>query len=309
MKKFNDLKIGTRLNISFIVLFILILGSLASYSISSQKRKLSSDTDTRMYEQVNDLANIIEQQVSQNQKFTENALKYFVQSTLGSGTLTPSDQIIQVEAENQVTKDVQSIAIKSVQFNGNSLYNNTKIVDEAAKLSGTVCTILQKIPQGYLRISTSAFKSDGKRGINTYIPSNSPVAIALDKSEEYVDRAFAYDQWYLTAYKAFTLNDGNKIAMATATPEKEMTSLKKIFNDKKYFESGFPFLVDNLGNIIIHPQLEGQNVKESDIFKLVTANKDGYGSSMYNWEGRAKQLYYKYIPKIESYVVANITRD
>jgi hypothetical protein len=85
MKKFNDLKIGTRLNISFNVLFFLILSSLAVYSISLQKRQLLSDTETRMYEQVNDLASIIDQQVSQNQNYKEGT-EYFVQTIYGSGT-------------------------------------------------------------------------------------------------------------------------------------------------------------------------------------------------------------------------------
>jgi hypothetical protein len=30
---------------------------------------------------------------------------------------------------------------------------------------------------------------------------------------------------------------------------------------------------------------------------------------MYNWEGRTKQQYFKFIPKIESYVVVSIYRD
>jgi methyl-accepting chemotaxis protein len=309
MKRINDLKIGTRLNIFTNLLFILIVGTLGVYSIGLQKRQLSSDTETRMYEQVNDLADLIEQQVSQNQKITESALKFFVQTTFGSGTLIPSGQYIQVEAENQFTKEVQSVAIKSMKLNGNSLYNNTRLIDEAAKLSGTVCTILQKIPQGYLRISTSALKNDGNRAINTYIPSNSPVAVALDNGEEYVDRALVFDQWYLTAYKAFTLNDGTKIVMATGTPEKDMSSLKKIFDNKKYFDSGYPFLVDNMGNFIIHPQKEGSNEKESEFFKQLIANKDGYGTSIYNWEGRTKQQYFKFIPEIESYVAVSIYRD
>jgi methyl-accepting chemotaxis protein len=309
MKKFGDLKIGTRLNIAVNLLFFLILGSLAIYTIRLQKRQLISDTNTRMYEQVDDLANLIEQQVSENQKTVACALRFFIRTTMGSGKVLSSGQYIQVEAENQFTKEVQSITVKNIKLNGNSLYNNIELVDEAARLGGTVCTILQKIPQGYLRISTSGIRNDGKRNINTYIPSNSPVSIALDKNEEYSARTRAYDQWYLSAYRAFTLNDGTRLVLETCIPEKEMRSLKKIFKDKKYFDSGYPFLVDNQGNVIIHPQLEGSNVKESEIFRKVIANKNNYGSSIYKWEGTAKQLYFKFIPKIESYIVVTITRD
>jgi methyl-accepting chemotaxis protein len=152
-------------------------------------------------------------------------------------------------------------------------------------------------------------QSDGTRAINTIIPNNSPVAEALDKGEDYVDRAIVVDQWFLTAYKLLTLEDGTKVAIATGTPEKNMGTLKEYFNNKKYFDSGYPFLVDNTGTFVIHPQKEGLNEKESEFFKQLISDEDGYGVAEYNWEGRNKHQYFKYLPKIESYVVASIYQD
>ncbi len=309
MKRINDLKIGTRLNIVFNLAFVVIISLLGIYTISSEKKQIKLDTDTRMYEQVNDLSNVIIEQVAQRQKTTENALKMGIFSTFSSGKLIPTSQFINVEAKSQVTNEVQQVQIKNVLFNGTSLYNNTKIVDEISNLTGVVCTILQKFPQGYLRISTSVIKSDGTRALNTFIPNNSDVANALDNGEDYVDRAIVLDEWYLTAYKVFTLEDGTKIAMATGTPEKNLGYLKDLFKNKKYFESGYPFLVDKTGTFIIHPQKEGLNDKDSEFFKQLIADEDGYGTSEYAWEGKRKQQYFKYIPKIESYVAVSIYQD
>ncbi len=309
MKRINDLKIGTRLNLVFNLAFIVIISLLGIYTITSQRKQISADTDTRMFEQVNDLATVITEQVAQSQKITENALKTGVYISLNSARLNTSGQLISVDAKNQVTKEVQQVQIKNVFINGTSLYNNTKIVDEISRLTGVVCTILQKIPQGYMRISTSLVQSDGTRAINTIIPNSSPVVAALDRGEDFVDRAMVMDEWYLTAYKVFTLDDGTKIALATGTPEKNLGSLKEYFKSKKYFDSGYPFLVDNTGTFVIHPQKEGVNDKNSEFFKQLIADSDGYGTSEYMWEGRLKHQYFKYIPQIESYVVASIYQD
>ncbi len=309
MKRINDLKIGTRLNLVFNLAFIVIIALLGIYTITSQRKQIIKDTETRMYEQVEDLSNLITEQVAQSQKKTETALKVGVNMTFSSGRIITNGQIFNVEAINQLTKEVQQVQIKNVILNGNSLYNSTKTVDEISKLTGVVCTILQKVPQGYMRISTSVMQSNGTRAINTIIPGNSPVAIALDRGESFVDRAMVMDEWYLTAYQLYTLDDGTKIVLATGTPEKDMSSLKKIFDAKKYFASGYPFVIDSNGTFIIHPLKEGKNEKDSDFFKQLLANKEGFGMGEYMWEGRNKHQYFKYIPQIESYVVASIYQD
>lgn len=309
MKSINDLKIGTRLNMIFNLAFVVIVSLLGIYTISTQRKQITSDTDTRMYEQVNDLATVIGLQVEQNQKITENALKVGATLLNNSGRLVSADNSINVQAKNQITKESYELQIKNVLSNGSSLYNSTKLVDEISKLTGVVATILQKTPNGYLRIATSVVQNDGTRAINTLIPNDSPVTMALDKGEDYIDRAMVLDEWYLTAYRVFTLPDGGRIALATGSPEKDLGSLKQLFNDKKYFETGYPFLVDNTGTLIIHPQKEGSNEKDSEFFRLMKEDTDGYGDSHYTWEGKIKRQYFKYMPEIESYVAVSIVQE
>ncbi len=263
-----------------------------------------------MYEQIQDLSDLIQEEIHQSQNKTESALRVGVDMTFNSGGhIVSSDQVISVEATNQATKEVQTVQIKNVLFNGNSLYNSTKVVDDIASLMNVHATILQKVPQGYIRIATSLKQSDGTRAINTIIPNNTPVANALDRGEKFVDRSMVLNEWFLTAYETFTLNDGTKIVIATGTPEKDMASLKKYFDAKKYFASGYPFVIDSNGLLIIHPTNEGKSEKESESFKQLIANKEGFGMSEYNYEGRNKHQYFRYIPQIESYVVASIYQD
>jgi methyl-accepting chemotaxis protein len=308
MKKLNDLKIGTRLNLILSIVFIVIIAAVGLYNISNQKKQIISDTDIRLFEQVDDLAILINEQIAQNQKNTEKALSVFENIAISSGKFVAGNQFI-IEAKNQETNEVAQAPLKKVFLSNKPLYNSTEMVDKVTELTGVIASVLQKIPQGYVRISTSITQADGNRAINTFIPNNSPVAMALDNGEMYKGRAIILGEWHRTAYKPFKLNDGTTIVLFTGSNEINKQGLKEIFKNKKYFKSGYPYMVDNKGLFIIHPKFEGENWSYSDFFKQMIADDDGYGTSSYLWEGKMKSQYFRYIKPMESYVAVTLYQE
>jgi methyl-accepting chemotaxis protein len=88
-----------------------------------------------------------------------------------------------------------------------------------------------------------------------------------------------------------------------------MAELKAIFNSKKYMESGYPFIVNKEGKLIIHPKIEGETHKDEAFFKnMIESNKES-GKIFYSWNGRDKIQYFKYVPEIQSYVAASLYVD
>ncbi len=309
MIRINDFKIGTRLNLVFNIAFTVILALFGLYTIISQRNQISKDTDTRMYEQVNDLSNLITDQVNLRQSNTAYALKVCENTILGAGNFNTSAENYTINAKNQETGMTSPVSLKKIYVKGQLLYNNASVIDKVTEITGAVASILQKIPGGYIRITTSIKQDDGTRAINTFIPDHSPVAKAMDRLETYYGRAMVLGDWYLTAYKPFRLTDGTIMVLFTGTPEKNLASLKNYFHAKKYLKSGYPFLIDKEGTIIIHPSKEGDNEKKADFFKTLLADTDGYGTSEYMWDGRLKQQYYRFLPQIESYLVVSIYRN
>lgn len=309
MKRFKDLKLGTRLNFVIISTFLVLISILGIYTLRSEREMIKSNTDERMVQQVNDLGEIIEEQVIMNQKSAETALRVFDDLVKNIGKFSCSGTTMLIQAVNQETSESNPVQLIKVSLNGTSVYASTQLVDEVSQISGNVCSILQKIPHGYVRISTTVKKSDNSRAINTYIPNSSPVAKSLDNGESYYGRAVILGEWYHTAYKPFKLNDGTVVVLFTGIREKNMEMLKKIFDEKKFFVSGYPFLIDKNGTFIIHPTKEGSNEKDSEFFRQILANSAGYGSSKYMWEGKLKQQYFKYLPSIESYVAVSLYQD
>ena len=310
MKKINDIKIGVRLNLFLGFSIVIILTLLGAYIYNSQSNKIIEDTDARMYEQVGDLKKLIQLQINERQTQIEISIKIALEIFNNKGELSiKNDKSISVEAKNQITQDTKNLLLPSILINNKPLYNSTEIVDKITELTHAKATIFQKIDGGFLRIATTVIKANGDRAVGTYIPDSSPVVQAIEKGEGFTGRAFVVNDWYLTAYKPFKIS-GNLIGMIfVGVPEKDLKSLKTVFNSKKYFESGYPFIVNKEGKFIIHPKNEGQLFKNDEFFQQIISSKSESGKTFYSWKGIKKIQYFKYIPEMESYVVVSVYVD
>jgi methyl-accepting chemotaxis protein len=310
MKKINDLKIGIRLNILLGTSIIVILASLGIYLYSTQRTNIIDDTDLRISEQVNDLGSLVQAQIKERQNQIAISIETAVEILNNEDEITiKQDNKISIEARNQVSKEAKNIQISSIYVGKKLLYNSTEIVDKITKITQAKATFFQKIDGGFLRISTTVHKADNSRAIDTYIPESSPVSQAIEKDENFNGRAFVVDDWYIVAYRPWKVNGMLIGIISVGIPEKDMASLKTIFNKKRYLESGYPFIVDKEGKLIIHPKNEGEVHKDDEFFQHIIASKLEIGKTYYNWKGRDKIQYFKYIPEIESYVVASLYVD
>jgi len=310
MKKINDLRIGIRLNILLGISIITILTALGIYLYSNQRSKIIEDTDLRVTEQVSDLANLVKLQIKERQNQIAISIVTAEEIINNEGEITiQDDKNISLEARNQVSQETKKIQISSIFIGKKLLYNSTEIVEKISKITHAKATLFQKIEGGFLRISTTVLKADKSRAVDTYIPDSSPVSQAIEKGENFNGRAFVVDDWYLASYRPLRSN-GKLIGMLfVGIPEKDMAGLKVIFNGKKYLESGYPFLVDKDGKLIIHPKNEGEIHKSDEFFQQIVTSKSENGKTYYSWKGRDKIQYFKYVPEIESYVVASLYVD
>lgn len=302
MVRLNDIKIGVKLSVfisSAIVILMIIAGT---YLYSMEKQDLLADTDERMFEQVNDLSKIIELQVKERQDKTIPLLNSAIEIIEKTGGLRLGKKTQTITVTDQNSKQSKSVELLPLYLGDDELFDNNSFIDKLTDILKANVTIFQKIDGGYLRITTSVKDKDGKRAVGTYIPSSSPVAVSLDKGEDYNGRALVVSEWYVTSYHPVKINGEVKAAVFTGLPEKDMKNIKELFNSKKYLESGYPFLVDKNGKFIIHPEKEGEVHDKDEFFQKIVSSKSETGKNTYSWNGNLKVQYFKYIPLIESYV-------
>ncbi len=300
----KNIKIGKRLNLILGTLVILIISILGALSINEEYHTLLNNMNELSNNETGNFKELIDVHVASRQKFVESGLKVANRLFYEQGLSLKKDSIYNVIAKNQVTGESFNLNIPVFERSNKILYHDTNFVDEVADLMSGTSTIFQRIPQGFLRISTNVLNENKERGVNTFLPNDSPVVKKILSGESYMGRAFFIDDWYLTAYQPIKVDGKVEGILYVGMKEKDMPEIRKIFAGKKYLKSGYPLLLAKSGKMLIHPTMEGKDFSDVDFHKnmLAKAKKEPAGSFSYELSGKKKSLYYRYIESIDSFV-------
>ena len=250
-----------------------------------------------------------------------------VKTNLNTATLMMGTSVEKDEKErhsititNQVTKETQLVDIGSIKINGIDVYNNFTLVDNIVNQQGGTATVFYFLPEGILRLSTTVKKANGDRAINTYIPNTSPVYKAISSGSDFVGRANVMGKWYVTAYRPILDNQKNIIGVLyVGLPDNTNDVLKEELAKHKVGKDGYFYVIDTSATFIIHPTLEGKNVKDTTdangdfIFKTMCQQKNG--ELAYKWKNvgetspRDKIAYLKYFEPMQWIIVLGVYED
>jgi len=215
----------------------------------------------------------------------------------GSFTLDTSNKIKQ-SVLNQTTSIEKEVDLPVMMYNGKPVLNNFALVDkivDTVNIQGLTTTIFQTIDNGILRITTNVMNKSGERAVGTYIPSDSIVYRTVMAGNIYRGRAYVVNQWYWSVYEPI-FSDG-KVIGVLYMGIKETSLLKvlqKTFESVKIGVSGYPFLMDSEGFLIIHPFNEGENLRNvatSDgkiLYRIMRKNRQGWVKYEYPKPGDMK---------------------
>lgn len=304
------MKLQTRIYVSTAIVFMVIFSLLGFTIYQTQKRALTRELDERMISHLNDFYTILDDHVRLKQGAVNISLNLADNILQNAGDLKETNSRISVVGVNQITKQEKNYEIPTWEINGHPLYNNFEIVDLIKEKSVETASIFQKIDDGYLRISTNVMRANGQRAVGTYIPNSSEVVKSIEKGETYYGRAFVVNDWYLTAYKPIKINGTIKGILYVGIKEKNYDFLKEVFSHKKYYTSGYPFLVSKNGDLMIHPEMEKQNVAQTTFFKQLIEAKPTDYKSRYLWpdnkDGQWKYQYFKYFKPYDCYICVSV---
>lgn len=175
------------------------------------------------------------------------------------------NEMVSFNAVNQFSKKSHKVMVPVWNLGGLKITKSDAFVDEVQRLVGGTCTVFQRIEDDcLLRISTNVIDKEGKRGIGTYIPRESPVARAIVKGYPYRGRAFVVDDWYIAAYEPIKNSKGEVIgALYVGVKEQSAHSLKEEIKQIRVGETGYVYIMDSKGILKVHPAKEGDSILES----------------------------------------------
>ena len=182
---------------------------------------------------------------------------------------------------------------KMVLGNNYVVNDNFEIVDTIKSMIGGTATVFQVTGNDAVRISTNVIQNDSTRAVGTKVLQ--PVYDAVvTRGETYYGRAWVVNAWYLTAYEPIKDSSGKIIGIlyVGVLEDPFINNIKNQMKSIVVGKTGYMYVIDSKGNLIIHPNMEGQNIYEYDFIKTITTDKEGY--IQYPWQGRDKVVAYTY---------------
>ncbi len=163
---------------------------------------------------------LIESKVTRDLEVAKSVLDRQGGAALAAGT-------VEWEAVNQETKQVTRVTLPRLAIGGKwpgqvrDFEREVPVVDEAARLTGSACTIFQRMnEQGdMLRVATTVEDAGHVRAVGTYIPAMdsggapSSVVETVLRGNIYRGLAYVVSDWYIAVYAPITDRSGAIIGM------------------------------------------------------------------------------------------------
>lgn len=191
-----------------------------------------------------------------------------------------------------------SESIKVGQFNLPVLYaGNQKvslddtILDKIKQSTDTVATIFLLNDNKLVRVSSTLFKED-KSLIGTYISSDSEAYKRTIIGEEFIGNIDIEGNGYITRMKPIFDKDKKVIGAIGIGNVIINKYLEETLLNIKFGETGYAFILDSEGNVVIHPREIDNNSKNYDFIQNIVSTKNG--TLEYDYKGVKKIGYYKY---------------
>ncbi|WP_066628697.1 methyl-accepting chemotaxis protein [Labilibacter marinus] len=310
MKLITNMNIGKRLNFVLSTIVAISIFILGVFIINIQENQILSNNDSFMSQQSEDLSELISRQAIDKKYNLSSAFRIAVGQLHTTINITiDKNKLQQTPIINEKNQFIRNINLPTLYFNGHYAYNDSNFVDQMEFLTYSTTRIFQRIPDGFVCISSNVKNKDGKRVLNTFITNNSPIAEATLKGSYTSSRDYIENEWYISAYNPFYY-DGEIIGLiCSSVKEKDLDYLTATFNRRKYVQNGYPSLLNSDGTYILHPELKGHNISETELFKKLTSQENNQGSFTITNNGETSIFYYNYSKYIDAYIIVTVFKS
>jgi len=298
VKPFKDWKIRTKLITFTLLLGLVPMGVAAMISLDKFTEDLKHAYESDLEHIVTNIFAMCkaQQELLQNKITSDLKIAHQIFYQYGKNVSVDRQRPVEFMAEDQFTNEASRIRIPFWSIGGQTITRDYTIVDRVQQLVGGTCTIFQRIEGNrLLRTSTNVLRADGSRAVGTYLPASNEVTKTILRGETYRGRAFVVNGWYITAYEPIT-NARNEVigALYVGVPEQRAVVLKTAIKSIKIGKTGYAFIMDSSGRLVVHPAKEGENILEAKdstgfeyikdmVRKAPLLKEDEVGTLRYPW--------------------------
>ncbi len=247
-------------------------------------------------------ASLLEDRASQNMR---NELKGVV-STVELFNRTVSNEAVSFgrifgsqfqgafEVDPAATVEIAGKQVPSLKHDGKVLNLDFSAPDRFSLETGGNATIFVAAGEEFVRVTTSVKKENGERAVGTQLDHASPAYAALKDGKVYVGLVKLFGKQFITQYSPVRDAAGKVVGALYVGVDitADIAALKDRIRAVKVGETGYFYVLNaapgkNQGELLVHPQREGENIIDSrsadgrSFIKEILEKKSGTIS--YDW--------------------------
>ncbi|MDN4054228.1 Cache 3/Cache 2 fusion domain-containing protein [Massilia sp. YIM B02763] len=179
-------------------------------------------------------------------------------------------------------------SVPTLREGGRPLNLDFTIPDRFTRQTRGNATIFVASGDDFVRISTSVKKENGERAVGTVLDRASPAYAAIRAGKPYVGLTKLFGKQFVTDYEPIRDAGGRVIGILYIglDVDADIASLKDRIKKMKVGETGYYYVLNaapgkTLGDLLVHPAKEGQNILASrdadgrEFIKEILEKKDG----------------------------------
>jgi len=301
----GNLNIRIRLFIWFVIVSvipIIVIGGFSYYlifeKISRQNEETITNINRGIYNMVDTQQKVLNRWLDSSAAFLNNWLASLGQSRFDYGQMV----------------DAKGYRLPTWYIGKQKMTDDFTVVDHLMEKESLGCSFFQFHDNKFIRISTNVRKPNGSRIMYTLLEQPGPIYDRLINGQIYVGRANVEGEMWATVYQPLRDSGGKMIGAYALGRREQEYELTAAIKNIVVGETGYVFVLDPKGNVIIHPTLQGKNYLQYPFVQEILQKKNGFIT--YDWEGRKKIAHYIFYEPWNWYIVTgsyeseifNITR-
>jgi len=289
MQFFSNMKVGTKILVICLFLAIIptLLLGLVAYTSSSSV--ISEQTQALLETQVGDMKGWTNDVYKLTRNKVNSDLNVAKQNFYGKGT-------------PEVINDEMTLIDRN--SNRYVVNDNFEIVDQVQAMVGGAATVFQVYNNSYaIRISTNVQDANGKRAVGTRL-TDDVYKVTVNDRVTYYGRRDLFGKNYVTAYEPIEDPSGKIIGVLFVGTEEGQTLdvVKTSIRQTIVGKNGYMYVIDSAGNVLVHPNSEGQNWADKDYVQQMFLNKEG--AVPHEVDGMEVLDAYTYYEPLDWYIVS-----
>ncbi|MFN8258609.1 MAG: Cache 3/Cache 2 fusion domain-containing protein [Bacteroidales bacterium] len=314
MNFISKIKALTRVQLMVSILFTIIFLATSAILYFERRNSLKIEVEDMVEKEITELSNIINIYLNRDRDILNLAVAS-AENKINelSDIVINTEKETDFEAVDPFTNMPLNVKIKEWKVDNSPIVGSYSIVDELNKLTKVEVSIYQKCDKGYVNISTSLKNLSEDRMTGDIIINSSPIVQTIEEGNQFTGRVHQRNSWYLASYKPIYIDGKVEGIYYLGIRERIGMALKEIFAARKYYITGYPFLINKQGIFLVHPDKQGEDMSSTNIFKLLISNNNEAGKISYKWpeneEGKTWELYYRYNPETEGFLCITYPQD